>query len=213
VPVYIGAPNVKFFAPDAGNRDVGGPGKPWKSHAVIYAGDFDFNAKKLADYLLYLDANETAYNLYLQWKHDGFSGDFKALVELTSATHTNCRQCILAMDWSRYKNGHTQYDEPLAIFDYGDEENGKWLYVRERGMYRFTLIRIEENTLEALAKNVLQSIQPKPVNTWKNNEHPHYERIGPAVYAIYHVPSKHVINSDAAVENLRDNVELEVIFV
>ena len=52
IPVYIGAPNIKFFAPDAGNADVGGPSKPWKTHSIIYAGDFDFDAQKLANYLL-----------------------------------------------------------------------------------------------------------------------------------------------------------------
>lgn len=57
IPIYIGAPNIKFFAPDAGNLNIGGPGKPWKSHAVIWAGDYDFDAKKLAEYLLYVMYN------------------------------------------------------------------------------------------------------------------------------------------------------------
>ena len=54
IPVYIGAPNIKFYAPDAGNKDIGGPGKPWKSHSLIWAGDFNFDANKLAKYLLYV---------------------------------------------------------------------------------------------------------------------------------------------------------------
>ena len=54
VPVYIGAPNIKFFAPDAGESYTGGPGRPWKSHSVIWAGDFGFDAKRLADHLLYV---------------------------------------------------------------------------------------------------------------------------------------------------------------
>lgn len=170
----------------------------------------------------YLDGNDTAYNEYIKWKYNGFSGDFKALIELTSGTHTNCRQCILATDWSRYKNGNTKtMDQPKQIFDYthgdGDGDNNdsdnKWIFVRERGMYRFVLIRIEENTLEMLTKNILQSIKPKKVNRWKNNDHPNYERIGPALYAIYHIPTKHVINSDQVIQNLQNYVELEVIFV
>mmetsp|Transcript_57446 Transcript_57446/g.95443 ORF Transcript_57446/g.95443 Transcript_57446/m.95443 type:complete len:552 (+) Transcript_57446:110-1765(+) len=216
VPVYIGAPNVKFFAPDAGTVNVGGPGKPWKSHAVIYAGDFDFDAKKLAQYLIYLDGNDTAYNEYLAWKSQGISGDFKAMIELTSATHTSCRQCILASDWSRYRHGMTSYDAPLRVFrgtEDNDSYNGKWLFVRERGMYRFTLIRLKTNTLQSLVQTVLQSVTPKPVNEWQNNKHPHYELIGPALYAIYHIPSKQIINSDTAIEQLQNYVELEVIFV
>ena len=46
VPVYIGAPNVKFFAPDTGPY-------PWQSHSVIWAGDYGFDAQKLAKHLLY----------------------------------------------------------------------------------------------------------------------------------------------------------------
>lgn len=132
------------------------------------------------------------------------------MVELTSATHTNCRQCILATDWARYEHGVTKYDEDVKEFKYGD---GKLLYVRERGMYRFKLIQIEENTLESFVKNVIQSIKPKEVNRWKNNDHPHYDRIGPALYAIYHVPTKNVVNTDQHIQNLQDYVELEVIFV
>eukprot|EP01084_Bolivina_argentea_P281592 481818_1 len=211
VPVYIGAPNVKFFAPDFG---ILGAAKPWKSKAVIYAADFDFDGKRLAEYLLYLDSNDSAYNEYLNYKIEGYSGDFKAMVELTAATHTNCRQCILGNDWIRYRNGIGIYDEPINIFEPGsDVSNGKWFYIRERGMYRFTLIKIEENTLESLVINVLMAIKPKPVNFWTNNKHPNYDRIGPAVYAIYHIPSKNVIHSDIAIQNLPEYAELEVIFV
>ena len=161
-----------------------------------------------------MDSNETAYNEYLKWKIEGYSGDFKALVELTS-THTNCRQCILATDWSRYQNGITKFDEPIKILDYTNNENqnNKIFYVRERGNYKFILIRIESNTLQSLVKNILQSIKPKKVNKFLNNEHPNYDRIGPAVYAIYHVPSKHTIHTNIAVQNLPNYAELEVILV
>ena len=161
----------------------------------------------------YLDSNDTAYSEYIKWKYDGYSGDFKALVELTS-THTNCRQCILATDWSRYKNGVTKYDDDIKIFDYsnGDDDNNKIFYVRERGMYKFVLIKIESNTLKSFVKNVLQSIKPKQVNKFLDNEHPKYSRIGPALYAIYHVPSKNTIHSDITITNL-PNYAVEVIFV
>ena len=210
VPVYIGAPNIKFFAPDCGKF---GPGKPWKSRAVIWAGDYDFDAKKLAEYLLYLDGNDTAYNEYLQWKVEGYSGDFKAMVDLTAKTHTACRQCILGTDWIRYKNGIGKYDENIKVYEPGNDGDGKWFYVRERGMYRFTKIKLEENTLESFIRSVLIAIKPKPTNYWKNNDHPNFSRIGPALYAVYHIPSKHVIHSDVAIQNLPEYAELEVIFV
>lgn len=203
VPVYIGSPNVKFFAPDAG---------PWpynSQHSVIWAGDFDFDAKKLAKYLLYLDKNDTAYNEYLQWKIDGYNGDFKALVELTS-THTACRQCVLGGDRLRIKNGISKFDEPINFYKYGNE---KIIYIRERGRYRFTKIQLEYNTIENLVSSILQSINKHKVNMWNQNEHPNYSRIGPAVYAIYHVPTKTVIHSDLAVQLLPNNVELECILI
>ena len=164
-----------------------------------------------------MDGNDTAYFEYLKWKEVGYSGDFKALVELTAGTHTNCRQCILATDWQRYGHGVGPYDEPIGwkpqYIDQRQIEGQKVFLVRERGMYRFTVIVIHEMSLRALVEGILKGIEPKEVNKWKNNEHPDYERIGPALYAIYHVPSKNVIHSDEAVLNLLDFVELEVIFV
>lgn len=39
-------------------------------HSFIHVESFQSNAKKLAEYLLYLDRNETAYTEYFQWKYD-----------------------------------------------------------------------------------------------------------------------------------------------
>ena len=209
VPVYIGSPNVKFFAPDAG---------PWpyeSQHSVIYAGDFDFNAKKLGEYLLYLDKNDTAYNEYLKWKIEGYNGDFKALVELTS-THTACRQCVLGGDRLRFANGLTEYDKPKETFVFGDGNNsggGKTVFVRERGRYRFVEIKLEMNTMAGLVSGILRTISKHEVNMWTNNDHPNYKRIGPAVYAIYHVKTKNVLHDDKDVEIMPNNIELECILV
>ncbi|ETO21530.1 hypothetical protein RFI_15673, partial [Reticulomyxa filosa] len=208
VPVYIGAPNVKFFAPDAGPY-------PYTSKSVIYAGDFGFDAQRLAKYLLYLDKNDTAYAEYLQWKVDGYSGDFKALNELTS-THTACRVCVFAADRVRLSKGLSKVsDAPLHVYQFG---KGKTVFVRERGSYRFIQIQLNENVdqkqlLQHLIECILLTVKRKTFNQWKNNEHPNYNRIGPAVYAIYHVPSKHVIHSNDAVLNMPNLIELEFISV
>ena len=53
VPVYLGAPNIDEF----------GPGQ----HCFINASKFR-NPRALADYLLYLAANESEYESYLAWK-------------------------------------------------------------------------------------------------------------------------------------------------
>eukprot|EP01083_Nonionella_stella_P274935 933628_1 len=63
IPVYLGAPNIKWFWPS--------------SHSVIRVLDYPTTAA-LADHLLYLDGNRTAFREYLQWKVDGYDDHFKA---------------------------------------------------------------------------------------------------------------------------------------
>ena len=55
IPVYWGAPDVEDFAP--------GP------HSLIRTADFP-SPRELADYLLYLTRNSTAYNEYFTWKSE-----------------------------------------------------------------------------------------------------------------------------------------------
>jgi hypothetical protein len=66
VPVYLGAPNVDRFAP--GDR------------CFINTGDFQ-NPKDLADYLLYLARDESAYAAYHSWKQHPFRPSFHELLE------------------------------------------------------------------------------------------------------------------------------------
>lgn len=58
VPIYRGCPNLEDFAPP---------------HSTIDANKFN-SPKELADYLHYLDNNDTAYNEYFQWKYDNNIG-------------------------------------------------------------------------------------------------------------------------------------------
>ncbi len=69
VPVYMGAPNVRDFMP--------------AEKAVIVATDFDC-ASELANYLLHLDQNDSAYLEYLSWKNSGLSSQFRQLVNVGS---------------------------------------------------------------------------------------------------------------------------------
>jgi hypothetical protein len=55
VPVYFGAKNILDFAPN--------------EKAVINVADFN-TVKELADYLIYLNGNDTAYEEHLAWKYD-----------------------------------------------------------------------------------------------------------------------------------------------
>jgi len=61
IPVYRGAKNIYEFA----------PGK----HSFINAHDFA-TPKDLANYLLYLDGNQTAYDEYFNWRKDPLSKEY-----------------------------------------------------------------------------------------------------------------------------------------
>lgn len=55
-------------------------------HSFIHVNDFD-SPNELANYLFYLDKNDTAYNEYFQWHNFG---------QLNFNTFTACRMCMLA---------------------------------------------------------------------------------------------------------------------
>jgi hypothetical protein len=61
VPVYLGAPNVEAFAPG--------------EHCFINTADFR-EPKELAEYLLYLQENDAAYEAYFAWKERPFRPAF-----------------------------------------------------------------------------------------------------------------------------------------
>jgi hypothetical protein len=69
VPIYLGAPNVAEFAPEEG--------------CYINTADFSGPAQ-LADYLLQLNRDETAYARYLNWRQRPLSDQFKALCQRTN---------------------------------------------------------------------------------------------------------------------------------
>jgi len=207
VPVVIGAPNTKFWAPDTGPY-------PYQSKAMIHAADFNFDAEKLAEYLLYLDSNDTAYLEYLQWKSEGYSDDFKAAVDITSV-HSTCRTCIVAGDWLRQEEGISvweQQDESY-IQEGGDAEEGKIVYLRQRGFFKYIEVILRDQSLIALVEAALSFVPIVEFNKWKNNDQATKKVVVPRVYAIYNKQHKTLIHTDAAVAVMPSGVELEVIFV
>jgi hypothetical protein len=85
--IAAGAPNVLKFAP--------------APRSIIRACDFD-SLQELAEYLLYLDRNETAYQEYLQWKTEsGPTQEFQSLMA-TSDTNPFCRMCIAAAETKQW---------------------------------------------------------------------------------------------------------------
>eukprot|EP00479_Gromia_sphaerica_P008339 TRINITY_DN3122_c0_g1_i1.p1 TRINITY_DN3122_c0_g1~~TRINITY_DN3122_c0_g1_i1.p1 ORF type:complete len:128 (-),score=29.26 TRINITY_DN3122_c0_g1_i1:385-768(-) len=114
VPIYIGAPNVKWFVPSP--------------DSYINADDFK-SVKELANHILYLDKNATAYNEYLRWKTDGWDDHFQALFDFSTA-HSICRTCAMTADMLRHDFGDTPFDKPLSIhqqqkFGWPEEDDGK----------------------------------------------------------------------------------------
>ncbi len=77
VPVYLGAPNIDQFAPG--------------EHCFINTADFA-GPRELADYLLHLDRDDTAYNAFFKWKTQPLYPAFDALQQL-SATSCFARLC------------------------------------------------------------------------------------------------------------------------
>ncbi|KAI6655167.1 Alpha-(1,3)-fucosyltransferase 11-like [Oopsacas minuta] len=76
IPIYHGARTVKDWVP--------------AEHSVIYAEDFN-NPRELADYLKYLEANETAYEEYFSYK-----------VKVTNQRLINAMNDRI---WNYYKDG------------------------------------------------------------------------------------------------------------
>lgn len=69
VPIYLGAENVREFMPSA--------------ESIICADDFK-SAQELANYLNYLQQDEAAYQRHLSWKTEGYSSQFKQLLDISS---------------------------------------------------------------------------------------------------------------------------------
>ena len=67
VPVYCGADNIEEFLP--------------ADDAVIKVRDFP-GPRALADYLLYLDQDDGAYEKYLAWKERDYSDGFRRLLDI-----------------------------------------------------------------------------------------------------------------------------------
>ena len=139
VPVYLGAPNARKFAP--------------AQKSVIYVSDFA-STKELADYLIELDKDDKQYNEYLQWKKEGPSKDFMAVVD-RAIVHSSCRLCIRVADHQRamYGNrvGHEAKKKNLP-------EDTLALQVRPRGEFylRYVYLSPNERTMESLNAKVLE---------------------------------------------------------
>lgn len=112
VPIFRGCNNLADFAPP---------------HSTIDANDFR-SPKELAEYLLYLDKNDTAYNEYFQWKYDNDIGNIprirffrdrseSSLCALVERIHGLWINPYLTGDWKRKTESLMTCNKCLDDFD------------------------------------------------------------------------------------------------
>ena len=203
VPVVIGAPNIKFFAPDTTPY-------PYESSSLIHCRDYGDDARAIAKLLLELDGNDDAYQRMLEWKTKGYSDDFKALMDLTDV-HSSCRACISIADERRKIYGPNAYDRRSMTMS--ENEGGFALYVRERGSYAMHRLEFDARpAFKHLVAAVLKSVTARAKNLWKHNDDKRGS-LPVRVYAVYTPQSRLPVLGDFDVACLGDGAELEVIFV
>lgn len=181
VPLYDGASNGKAFGPS--------------KHSMVFANDYG-TPEKLAEYLLYLDKNDTAYEEYLQWKKVGPSDDWVSLVDLANV-HSNCRLCIRTADMHRKEIGPVRKGQPE-----GEPRPAKAkaleLHVRERGKFWLRNIYLTAKTLTQLKDKIVEYV-PHDKDSY--------------LHSIQDLWTREQIKTDADVARLTPKTELEAVFV
>ncbi|CAI6000736.1 unnamed protein product [Closterium sp. NIES-64] len=152
IPVVIGAPNIANFAPSP------------NSYLEIKSLE---DVPRVAQQMVTLAGNQTAYDEMLAWKKDGPSQAFIANMDL-SAVHSSCRLCIFLADRIRRKDlDAAKTRRPCRCEAPGKREGEKLvvyhLYVRERGTFHFTsvFLRSDHLTLRGLTLAIRRSFQKK----------------------------------------------------
>lgn len=154
VPIVVGAPNIKDFAPSRSSL----------LH-IKELNDVDSVAKTMK----YLAENPAAYNESLRWKFEGPSDSFKALVDM-AAVHSSCRLCIfLATKAQEKEEKKIEFQRRPCKCSRG-LETVYHIYVRERGRFELLSIFLRSSnlTLKALQSAVLSKFRSaKHVPVWK----------------------------------------------
>ena len=185
VPVYLGAPNARKFAPSP--------------KSVIYVSDFA-STKELADYLIELDKDDEKYNEYLKWKKEGPSKDFMAVVD-RAIVHSSCRLCIRVADHQRamYGNrvGHEAKKKNLP-------EGTLALQVRPRGEFylRYVYLKPSEQNMASLTQKVLsiyKNHDPSPGQVY-------------SIFRLWDRLERPLDDKDFKNGVLSEDMELEIIF-
>ncbi|GMI78783.1 fucosyltransferase 11 [Hibiscus trionum] len=175
IPVVVGAPNIKDFAPSP--------------DSFLHAKELE-DVPSVANKMKYLSENPVAYNQSLRWKYEGPSDSFKALVDM-AAVHSSCRLCIHLATIIQEKEEKSSTFKKRPCKCSRGSETVYHIYVRERGRFKMDSIFLRSGnlTLEALEAAVLTKFKSlKHVPIWKL-ERPESIRGGDElkVYRIYPV--------------------------
>lgn len=203
VPVTMGPPNIKFFAPDSGPY-------PYETLSVVRTRDFGDDPVEVARVLDALDKDDDAYERMLAYKTNGYSVDYKALIDLTNV-HSSCRICIYVADQRRNVFGANAYDNRVLNVEKNREAHSTFFYIRERGTYRLVELGFREISFVELIRKILSRLVPTPINLWKDNDDLRklpYTR----VYGLYVINSRRPVLCDQDLAQLPNGAELEIIF-
>ncbi|XP_008454951.1 glycoprotein 3-alpha-L-fucosyltransferase A-like isoform X2 [Cucumis melo] len=175
IPVVVGAPNIKEFAPSP--------------DSFLHIKEFS-DVESIAKSMKYLAENPKIYNQSLRWKYDGPSESFKALVDM-AAVHSSCRLCIHMATVIHEKEENSPRFKKRPCKCSRGSETMYHLYIRERGRFEMQSIFLRSGnlTLEALESTVLNKFNSlKHVPIWKE-ERPESVRGGDELklYRIYPV--------------------------
>ena len=222
IPVVIGPDNLAQFEPS--------PGSTLQIKTLA-------DVQMVADRMRSLAQNKSAYEKMLQWKQQGPSNQFKALVDL-AVVHSTCRLCIHVADRIRAIEASRNQPETCICHRPQMDISIFRFYIRERGRFEFLDAYLTLLDLKHFHESIWEAFDSlfqgdfRPIWADERNEQgrrsPNKERNIPK-FEIYHV-YKHGknqrdalfgggetnIDSDFKVEQLFSNpdcVKLEVIFL
>ncbi|XP_077250067.1 glycoprotein 3-alpha-L-fucosyltransferase A-like [Tasmannia lanceolata] len=172
IPVVVGAPNIKDFAPSPGS--------------ILHVKDLS-DVPSIAKAMKSLAENPDAYNQSLRWKYEGPSDYFKALVDM-AAVHSSCRLCIhLATKIREQEERSIRFQKRPCNCTRGIE-TVHHLFVRERGRFEMESIFLRSGNLTLLALESAVHAKFKSLNhvpMWKQERPESIRGDELKVYRIY----------------------------
>lgn len=191
VPVVIGAPNIQDFAPS--------------DNSIIYIEN-EAALPQVAERMLYLMQNNTAYDEMLAWKVNGPSDQFLALIDI-GTVDPECRLCLYLADRARRGEKHKALSaaknsrRPCACqAPATDGEEGEkaangvtthHLYIRERATFEFGSLFVQEPlTVARLHAAILDLYGAEHQPVWARKRPSYRQKLPDGSWDMTHVQMK-----------------------